>query len=57
MKHIQEIEQFMTESSSVVTLGKFDGVHRGHRKLLSRIHDISRKRGIQDFQHIRKRME
>ena len=47
MKHIQEIEQFMTESSSVVTLGKFDGVHRGHRKLLSRIHDISRKRGYQ----------
>lgn len=32
---------------SVVTIGKFDGVHTGHRAVLSRLHEIAAERGLQ----------
>lgn len=31
---------------SVVTVGNFDGVHRGHRHLLERVRDIAKERGL-----------
>ena len=45
MKHITKLDDYISEKPSVVTLGKFDGVHRGHRKLLTRVHEIARRRG------------
>ena len=45
MKHITELGGFVSEKPTVVTLGKFDGVHRGHRKLLAKVHEIARHRG------------
>lgn len=35
MKYIHSAEDFVLEKASAVTLGKFDGVHVGHQKLIS----------------------
>ncbi len=37
MKYIEEITAFRCEDRSAVTLGKFDGFHRGHQKLIGEI--------------------
>ena len=34
------------ELPTCVTLGKFDGFHLGHQKLISRVLDVSRQRGL-----------
>lgn len=37
MRIIQDTTEFHIDGKSAVALGKFDGIHRGHRALLSRI--------------------
>ena len=36
----------LTSLPSAVTIGSFDGVHQGHRKIISRMVSIARKRGL-----------
>lgn len=43
MKIIENTLDFWISEDSAVTLGKFDGVHRGHQKLLERIKDRQRE--------------
>lgn len=42
MKYITETIDFRLNRRSVITLGKFDGLHRGHEKLVNRILEIGR---------------
>ena len=42
-KRLEDIEQ---KAQTVVTLGKFDGVHRGHQKLLDEVFEIAGKQGL-----------
>ncbi|MBQ4282612.1 MAG: bifunctional riboflavin kinase/FAD synthetase [Lachnospira sp.] len=46
MRYIQSVEEFELEKSSAVTLGKFDGVHLGHQKLLSIVKEKAREHNL-----------
>lgn len=41
MQYITEIGSYHSEKRSAVTLGKFDGLHRGHQKLIDRIREYA----------------
>lgn len=43
MKIINETTDFIIEENTVVAIGKFDGFHRGHQKLLEEINSYKRK--------------
>ena len=42
MKYITDTLDFALEKRSAVTLGKFDGLHRGHQKLVNRILELGK---------------
>lgn len=41
MKYIRDLEDYTGKLPSVVTIGKFDGLHRGHQLLMQRVRDLS----------------
>lgn len=43
MRYITNTLDFQLEKRSVVTLGKFDGLHRGHNKLITRTLELGKK--------------
>lgn len=45
MQVIGEFESWAVEESGIVTIGTFDGVHLGHKKLLTRLNQIKEKSG------------
>lgn len=47
MKAFEEIERARTASGSVLTIGTFDGVHRGHRHIISHVAQEARDNGLQ----------
>ena len=46
MQYLHGSENLYLPSDSAVTLGKFDGVHRGHQKLIRKVEELSRERGL-----------
>lgn len=46
MKYITGTREFQIEEPAVVTLGKFDGRHRGHQKLLQRMAEVKEETGL-----------
>lgn len=56
MRYIHDTQQFIIEDATVVTLGKFDGVHLGHRRLLETVmekaSEYSAKSAVFTFDHI-----
>jgi len=47
VKVYHSIEDFPSNIKTIVTIGTFDGVHKGHRILIKRINSIARKEGLQ----------
>lgn len=41
MKYLKKIEEYQGTSRTVITLGKFDGLHRGHQKLIHSVIEIA----------------
>ena len=48
MEYVKIEGQFPKFSHCAVTLGKFDGIHRGHRKLIQTI--LNRKKDMENWQ-------
>ena len=46
MKYIQGVEEFRLNEPTAVTLGKFDGVHIGHQKLISIVKEKAIQNGV-----------
>lgn len=47
MRYITKTLEFEALKPSAVTLGKFDGVHRGHRRLIDRILELGSREGLE----------
>ena len=41
MNYITGIEAYNGKQKTAVTLGKFDGLHRGHQKLVNKIREYA----------------
>ncbi len=41
MKYLKKLEEYQGNQRTVITLGKFDGLHRGHQKLIHSVIEIS----------------
>ena len=37
MQYVKGIEAYLNDRPSAITLGKFDGLHRGHELLIRRV--------------------
>ena len=49
MKIYQSIQEFPSEIMTIITIGTFDGVHKGHQKIISRINAIGKKEGLESL--------
>lgn len=46
MDCIESLESYTTQDDCVLTIGNFDGVHRGHQSLLARARQMADERGV-----------
>jgi len=45
VKVYHSIEDFSSEINTIITIGTFDGVHKGHRQVIKRLNDIAKTQG------------
>ena len=49
MQCIVDLEKYQYSHQTVVTLGKFDGMHKGHMKLINRVREYSERSGLKSL--------
>ena len=47
MQYIEGLEAYQGTGRTAVTLGKFDGLHRGHEKLIEKVTEYAKTEGIE----------
>ena len=47
MNIYRSIEEFPSNLKTIVTIGTFDGVHKGHKAIISRLNEIGKKEGME----------
>ena len=47
MKIYHSIGDFPSDINTIVTIGTFDGVHKGHQSIIHRISQIAKKEGLE----------
>ena len=47
MKIYHSIEDFPSDVNTIVTIGTFDGVHKGHQIVINRINEIAKKKAME----------
>ena len=47
MKVYCSIDQFPSDVKTVITIGTFDGIHKGHQAILKRLNQIAKKESIE----------
>ena len=47
MNIYHSIEDFPSDIKTIVSIGTFDGVHKGHKAIINRINEIAKKEGFQ----------
>lgn len=46
MQYITDLSQYQSDRESAVTFGKFDGLHRGHQKLVGKVRELSEENHV-----------
>lgn len=49
MQYINGIENYRDSQRSVVTFGKFDGLHKGHQKLIDKVKELSEEHNLKSI--------
>ena len=47
MKVYHSIEDFPSEINTIITIGTFDGVHKGHKQVIKKLNNIAKKQGLE----------
>ena len=47
MKVYHSIEDFPSEINTIITIGTFDGVHKGHKQVIKKLNNIAKKQGFE----------
>lgn len=49
MQYISKLSDYKDSRESAVTFGKFDGLHRGHQKLVEKVHELGERNQIRSI--------